>query len=422
VVFIFGTTFAFTYLLTKTLNNQEKSSKGLGLIASLRRVEMSIIEITDEQQMIRDVARDFAQNEIKPIAAEIDREGRFPADLVKKMGELGFMGIFIPVEYGGSGMDTLTYVLALEEICKACASTGVIMSAHSSLACNPILRFGTEEQKREYLTPLAKGEKLGCFSLSEPAAGSDAGSIRTTAVKDGKYYVINGTKNWVTNGPQADVIVLFTSVDLSKKHHGVTAFIVDKQTPGIVVGKVEHKLGIKASGTSQLIFEDCRVPVQNRLGEEGEGFKIAMQTLDGGRIGIGTQAVGIAQAALEEAARYSKEREAFGQLISNFQGIQFMIADMATRIEAARLLVWQAAIMKDRKVKFTKQSAMAKLFASETAMWVTTKAIQIHGGYGYTTDYPAERHFRDAKITEIYEGTSEIQRIVIANEVLKEFS
>jgi butyryl-CoA dehydrogenase len=381
---------------------------------------MSIIELTDEQQMIQDVARDFAQNEIKPVAGELDREGRFPSELVRKMGELGFMGIFVPEHYGGSGMDTLSYVLALEEICKACASTGVVMSVNNSLVCEPIYRFGTEEQKKNYLSLLAKGEKLGCFSLSEPAAGSDAGSLKTTAVKDGKYYVINGTKNWITNGPEADVIVLFTSADLSKKHHGVTAFIVDKQTPGIVVGKLEHKLGIRASSTSQIIFEDCRVPVQNRLGEEGEGFRIAMQTLDSGRIGIGAQAVGIAQAALEEAVRYSKEREAFGQLISNFQGIQFMIADMATRIEAARLLVWQAARMKDRKMKFSKQSAMAKLFASETAMWVTTKAIQIHGGYGYTTDYPVERHFRDAKITEIYEGTSEIQRIVIANQVLKE--
>ncbi|KRT65396.1 MAG: butyryl-CoA dehydrogenase, partial [Candidatus Dadabacteria bacterium CSP1-2] len=383
---------------------------------------MSIIELTDEQQMIRDVARDFAENEIKPLASELDREGRFPAELVKKMAELGFMGIFIPEEYGGGGMDTLSYVLALEEICKACASTGVVMSVNNSLVADPIYRFGTEEQKKKYLLPLAKGEKLGCFSLSEPAAGSDAGSIITTAVKNGEYYIVNGTKNWVTNGPEADVIILFASTDLSKRHQAVTAFIVDKETPGIIVGKVEHKLGIRASSTSQLIFDGCRVPIENRLGEEGLGFKIAMQTLDGGRIGIGSQAVGIAQAALDEAVSYSKEREAFSQPIYSFQGIQFMLADMATRIEASRLLVWQAARMKDRKMKFTKQAAMAKLFASETAMWVTTKAIQIHGGYGYTTDYPAERHFRDAKITEIYEGTSEIQRIVIANQVLKEYS
>ncbi len=387
----------------------------------VQRERMSIIELTDEQQMIRDLARDFAVNEIKPIASELDKEGKFPKDLVKKMADLGFMGIFISEGYGGSGMDTLSYVLALEEICKACASTGVIMSVNNSLVCEPIYKFGTEEQKKRYLPPLAKGEKLGCFSLSEPAAGSDAGSIKATAVRDGNHYVIHGTKNWVTNGPEADVIILFASTDISKMHQGVTVFIVDKEAQGIVVGKVEHKLGIRASSTSQIIFDGCRVPIQNRLGDEGEGFKIAMNTLDGGRIGIGAQAVGIAQVALEEAVTYSKEREAFSQPISNFQGIQFMLADMATRIEAARLLVWQAAIMKDRKMKFTKQAAMAKLFASETAMWVTTKAIQIHGGYGYTTDYPIERHFRDAKITEIYEGTSEIQRIVIANQVLKGF-
>jgi alkylation response protein AidB-like acyl-CoA dehydrogenase len=385
-------------------------------------ISMNMIELTDEQQMIRDVARDFAVNEIKPFASELDKQGKFPQDLVKKMGDLGFMGIFIPEGYGGSGMDTMSYVLALEEICKACASTGVIMSVNNSLVCEPIYGFGNEEQKKKYLLPLAKGEKLGCFSLSEPAAGSDAGSIKTAAVRDGKYYVIDGTKNWVTNGPEADVIILFASIDSSKRHHGLTAFIVDKKTQGIVVGKVEQKLGIRASSTSQIIFDGCKVPIQNRLGEEGEGFKIAMQTLDGGRIGIGTQAVGIAQAAFEETVRYSKEREAFSQPISGFQGIQFMLADMATRIEAARLLVWQAARLKDRKMRFTKQAAMAKLFASEAAMWVATKAIQIHGGYGYTTDYPVERHFRDAKITEIYEGTSEIQRIVIANQVLKEFS
>jgi butyryl-CoA dehydrogenase len=383
---------------------------------------MSIIELADEQRMIRDVARDFAENEIKPVAGELDKGGKFPTELVRKLGELGFMGIFVPEEYGGSGMDTFSYVLALEEICKACASTGVIMSVNNSLVCEPIFRFGTEDQKRKYLPPLAKGEKLGCFSLSEPAAGSDAGNIKTTAVRKGEYYIINGTKNWVTNGPEADIIVLFTSVDLSKKHRGITAFIVEKKFPGVIVGKKEDKLGIKASSTSQLIFEGCRVPVQNRLGQEGEGFKIAMQTLDGGRIGIACQAVGIAQAAFEESVRYSQERESFGKQISKFQAIQFMLADMATRIEASRLLVWQAARMKDRNMKFTKHSAMAKVFASETAMWVTTKAIQIHGGYGYTTDYPVERHFRDAKITEIYEGTSEIQRIVIATEVLKEFS
>lgn len=383
---------------------------------------MGIIELTDEQQMIRDLAMDFAKNEIKPVSGDLDREGRFPSELVRRLGELGFMGIFIPEEYGGSGLDTFSYVLALEEICKACASTGVIMSVNNSLVCEPILRFGTEKQKQKYLPPLSRGEKLGCFSLSEPAAGSDAGSITATAIRDGDHYVINGTKNWVTNGPEADVIILFASIDPSKRHKGITAFIVEKETPGVIVGRREQKLGIKASSTSQLIFEECHVPAQNRLGEEGQGFKIAMQTLDAGRIGIGAQAVGIAQAAFEEAVRYSKERESFGRRISEFQGIQFMLADMATRIEAARLLVWQAALMKDRGARITKEAAMAKLFSSETAMWVTTKAIQIHGGYGYTIDYPVERHFRDAKITEIYEGTSEIQRIVIASRVLEEFS
>lgn len=383
---------------------------------------MSIVELTEEQRMIREVAREFAENEIEPVVSQLDRESKFPMEIVRKLGELGFMGMFVPEEYGGSGMDTFSYVLALEEISKAWASVGTIMSAHNSLVCWPLLRFGTEEQKEEYLIPLAKGEKIGCFSLSEPDAGSDAGSIKTTAVRDGKYYVINGTKNWVTNGPQADVIVVFTSIDVSKRHRGITAFVVGKGTPGVVVGKKEDKLGIKASSTSQLIFERCRVPAQNRLGEEGEGFKVAMETLDGGRIGIGTQAVGIAQAAFEESVRYSQERQTFGKPISKLQAIQFMLADMAAQIEAARLLVWQAAMMKDRKMKFIKQASMAKLFASETAMWVTTKAIQIHGGYGYTTDYPVERYFRDAKITEIYEGTSEIQRITIANEVLKEFA
>ncbi|GBD39298.1 Acyl-CoA dehydrogenase [bacterium HR37] len=382
---------------------------------------MSIIELTEEQRMVRDTAREFAESEIKPVAARLDKEGRFPSEIVKKLAELGFMGIFIPEHYGGSGMDTLTYVLALEEISKACASTGTIMSVNNSLVCDPIYTFGTEEQKNKYLIPLARGELLGCFSLSEPAAGSDAGSIRTTAVRDGNYYIINGTKNWVTNGPEADIIILFASTDLSKKHRGISAFIVEKETPGVIVGKVEDKLGIRASSTSQIIFEDCRVPVDNRLGEEGQGFKIAMQTLDGGRIGIGAQAVGIAQAAFEDSIRYSKQRESFGQPISEFQAIQFMLADMATRIEASRLLVWQAAVMKDKKLNLTKYSSMAKLYASETAMWVTTKAIQIHGGYGYTTDYPVERYFRDAKITEIYEGTSEIQRLVIARRVLNEY-
>jgi alkylation response protein AidB-like acyl-CoA dehydrogenase len=311
-------------------------------------------------------------------------------------------------------------MLALEEISKGCASTGAIMSVNNSLVCAPINTFGTEDQKKSFLTELASGKKLGCFMLSEPEAGSDAASMKTTAVLSGDHYLLNGTKSWITNGAEADFAIVFASTDKSLKHKGVSAFIVNMRTPGVNIGKLEDKLGIRATSTAQIFFEDCKVPLDNILGSGGDGFKIALHTLDGGRIGIAAQAVGIAQAALEESVRYAKERKAFGKAISDFQGLQFMIADMATRIEASRLLVWQAAVMKDKGMKYGKQSAMAKLFAAETAMWVTTKAIQIHGGYGYTTDYPVERYFRDAKITEIYEGTSEIQRIVIARETLKE--
>jgi butyryl-CoA dehydrogenase len=311
-------------------------------------------------------------------------------------------------------------MLALEEICKGCASTGAIMSVNNSLVCAPINTFGTEVQKKSFLTELASGKKLGCFMLSEPEAGSDAASMKTTAILDGDNYILNGTKSWISNGAEADIALVFASTDKDLKHKGVSAFIVDMKTPGVNVGKLEDKLGIRATSTAQIFFEDCKVPRDNLIGSEGEGFKIALHTLDGGRIGIAAQAVGIAQAALEESVKYAKERKAFGKTISDFQGLQFMIADMATKTEASRLLVWQAAVMKDKCMKYGKQSAMAKLFAAETAMWVTTKAIQIHGGYGYTTDYPVERYFRDAKITEIYEGTSEIQRIVIAREALKE--
>lgn len=381
---------------------------------------MSIVKLTEEQGLIQKTARDFSVNEIKPVAAMYDREGRFPGEIIDKLGELGFMGIMVPEEYGGSGFDCLTYVIALEEIAVSCASTAIIMSVNNSLVCDPILAFGSEKQKRSYLPDLSAGRKLGCFALSEAEAGSDPASMRTSAVKKGKSYIINGSKSWITNGAEADVMILIAATDPSKKHHGISAFIIDMDTPGVKIGKLEHKLGIKASSTAQIYFEDCKVPDTALLGEEGDGFKIAMATLDGGRIGVAAQAVGIARAALEEAARYSKERKAFGKPISNFQGLQFMIADMATRIEASRLLTWQSAVMKDRKENYVKKSAMAKLFSSETAMWVTTKAIQIHGGYGYTVDYPVERFFRDAKITEIYEGTSEIQRNVIARETLKE--
>lgn len=383
---------------------------------------MSIITLTEEQDLIKMTARDFAAREVRPKAAENDREGKFPKRLVDKMGELGFMGMMVPEEYGGSGLGCVSYVIALEEICAACASTGIIMSVNNSLVCSPILAFGSEKQKKAYLPDLAGGKKLGCFSLSEPDAGSDPASMRTIALRKNDSYVINGTKAWITNGAEADVMVLIAATDPSKGHHGISAFIIDMDTPGVNIGKLEHKLGIKATSTAQIYFEDCKVPRSAMIGQEGDGFKIAMATLDGGRIGVATQAVGIARAALEEAVRYSKERQAFGKTISSFQGLQFMIADMATRLEASRLLTLQAAVMKDKHMNYSRESAMAKLYAAETAMWVTTKAIQIHGGYGYTVDYPVERFFRDAKITEIYEGTSEIQRVVIARETLREIA
>lgn len=381
---------------------------------------MSTISLSEEQRMVQNTAKEFTANEIKPVAAINDKEHKFPKDIVDKLGSLGFMGMSVPEQYGGSGLDFFSYILALEEICKGCASTGTIMSVNNSLVCGPLKTFGSEDQKSTFLRELASGNKLGCFMLSEPEAGSDAASMKTTAKLESDHYILNGTKSWITNGAEADIAIVFATTDKNLKHKGVSAFIVDMKSEGVSVGKLEDKLGIRATSTAQIFFEDCKVPKENLLGEAGDGFKIALHTLDGGRIGIAAQAVGIAQAALEESARYANERKAFGKAISNFQGLQFMIADMATKVEASRLLVWQAAMMKDRGAKYSKQSAMAKLFAAETAMWVTTKAIQIHGGYGYTTDYPVERYFRDAKITEIYEGTSEIQRIVIARETLKE--
>jgi len=380
--------------------------------------------LNEEHKMIRDMARDFAQSEIAPIAAEIDESAAFPTDTVKKMGELGFMGIEIPEEYGGTGMDTLSYVLAMIEISKACASHGAIMSVNNSLVCHGIHKYGTEEQKRAFLMPLASGEKLGSYSLTEPQAGSDPANMRCTAVYDAgaDEYVINGLKAWVTSGPVADYIILFAMTDMSQGHRGISAFIVDTQLPGFSPGKVEPKLGIRASHTSELVFEDYRLPASYRLGKEGLGFKVALSILDAGRIGIAAQAVGIAEAAYEAARDYAKEREQFGQPIAEFQAIQWMLADMKTRIEASRLLTYQAAMAKDEAEKsggrYSLEAAMAKLFASETAMWVTTKAVQIYGGNGYSKEYPVERHFRDAKITEIYEGTSEIQRLVIARSIL----
>jgi alkylation response protein AidB-like acyl-CoA dehydrogenase len=373
--------------------------------------------------MIRKVARDFAQEKIAPIAAEFDESGEFPRETIRKMGEMGFMGIEVPEAYGGAGMDTLSYVLALEEICKADAAHGVVMSVNNSLYAYGIIHFGTEEQKQKFLRPVASGQAIGAYSLTEPMSGSDAGTMRSRAVRDGDFYILNGRKSWVTSGPVAGYIVVFMMTEPEKKHKGITAFIVDaKNTPGFSCGKKEPKLGIRASATSELLFENARLPAANRLGAEGEGFKIAMTVLDAGRIGIASQSLGIAEAAYEASLAYAREREAFGQKIGEFQGISFKLADMKTRIEASRLLVYNAALAKERAKKtgerFSLEAAMAKLFASETAMFVAHAAVQIHGGMGYSKELPVERYFRDAKITEIYEGTSEIQRLVISRSEL----
>ncbi len=376
--------------------------------------------ITEEHKMIQEEARRFAQREIAPIAAEFDERGEFPLETVRKMGELGFMGIEVPEEYGGIGLDTLAYSLALTEICKADASHGTIMSVNNSLFCHGIMKFGTEEQKRNYVTPVASGQKIGAYSLTEPMSGSDAGTMRSRAVLNeaGTHYVINGRKSWVTSAPYADYIVLFTMTRPELKHKGVTAFIIETDKPGFTRGKKEPKLGIRASATSEIIFDNYECPVENRLGAEGEGFKIAMTVLDAGRIGIASQALGIAEAALAASVAYAQEREAFGKKIGQFQMIQQKLADMKTRVEASRLLIYQACLAKMASEasgrRYSLESSMAKLFASETAMWVTTQAVQIHGGMGYSKEMPLERYFRDAKITEIYEGTSEIQRMVIA--------
>ncbi|MBI3017032.1 MAG: acyl-CoA dehydrogenase [Deltaproteobacteria bacterium] len=375
--------------------------------------------LLEEHRMTQQTARDVAQKEIAPHASEWSHSGTFPKSAIQKLAKLGLMGVCVPEEYGGSGLDHFSYILALEEIAVACASTAVIMSVNNSLVCEPLKLFGSETQKKTFLTPLAQGKKLGCFCLSEPNAGSDAGNQQTVAVKKGDRYLLSGTKNFITNGPQADFAIVFAVTDKTQKKKSVSAFIVDKHQKGVEVGKVEKKMGIQASGCCQLIFNETEVPIQNLLGSEGEGYKIALRTLDGGRIGIGAQAVGIARAAFEAASSYAKERHQFGKPIAEFQAIQWILADMATQIEAARLLVHQAAYLNDQGRPFTKEAAMAKLFASETAMKVTTDAVQVYGGYGYSKEYPVERFFRDAKITEIYEGTSEIQRLVIAAQVLK---
>lgn len=377
-------------------------------------------ELTADQKQIRDLTREFAQNEIVPVAPTFDASGEFPYATIKKMGELGLMGIEIPTEYGGAGLDTLCYVLAMEEISKADAAHGTIMSVNNSLFCNGLYKFGTPQQKQTYLVPVASGEKIGAYSLTEPQSGSDAGNMRTRAALNGGEYVVNGHKSWVTSGPVADFILLFAMVNPELKHKGTAAFLVDTTKPGFARGKVEPKLGIRASATCELFFDNYHVPPDARLGQEGDGFKIAMTILDAGRIGIAAQAVGIAQAAFEASVKYARARQAFGSPIGEFEAVQWMLADMATRIEAARLLTYNAALKKSRGEKFTREASIAKLYASETAMWVTTKAIQIHGGMGYSKELPIERYFRDAKITEIYEGTSEIQRIVIARETLKQ--
>ncbi len=376
-------------------------------------------KLSEEQEMIRKTVRDFAESEVAPKAGPMDEAEEYDYTLWDKMAEMGLTGIPFPEEYEGAGMDNVCYAIAVEELSRVCASTGVLISAHTSLCAWPIYAFGTEEQKQKYLVPLASGKKIGALGLTEPSAGSDAGSVKTSAVLDGDEYVLNGSKIFITNGEKADIYVIIASTDKTKGHRGTAAFIVEKGTPGFTFGKKEHKMGIRASSTYELVFENCRVPRENLLGEDGKGFKIALMTLDGGRIGIAAQALGIAQGAFDEALKYSKVREQFGKPISSFQGLQWMLADMATRIEAARLLVYKAAYLKDQGEPYSKESAMAKLFASECAMWVTTKAVQIFGGYGYTREYPVERMMRDAKITEIYEGTSEVQRIVIAANLLK---
>jgi butyryl-CoA dehydrogenase len=378
------------------------------------------LDLTPEQKLIRDTARAFATQEVLPQAAAIDREHRFPKELVAKMGELGLMGVAVPEAWGGAGMDTVSYALALEEISRACASTGVIMSVLNSLVCDPILRFGSEAQKKRWLPVLAGGKALGCFALSEPEAGSDASAQRTTAVRHGDGYVINGTKNFITNGPVADVVLLFATTDPAKKSRGISAFLVPTDTPGLKIGASDDKLGIRGAPSAQIFFTDCAVGADAMLGPEGDGFKVAMTTLDGGRIGIAAQAVGIARAAFEDATKYALERKTFGQPIAEHQAIQFKLADMCTEIDAARLLVWRAAVKKDSGGKYTSEASMAKLYASEAANRAAKEAVQIFGGYGYLTDFPVERHFRDAKITEIYEGTSEIQRLVIASALLKD--
>ncbi len=376
-------------------------------------------ELTSEEKLVQETAREFAQKELKPIASEIDKNHKIPDEIIKKLSELGFFGVYIPEEYGGAGLSFLSYILVVEEISKVCASTGVLISAHTSLACNPILAFGSEQQKKKYLTPLAKGEKIGCVLLTEPEAGSDVANISTTVEEKEDSYVINGNKIFVTNGGYRDYGILFATFDKSLRHKGISAFIVDLSKDGIELQRNEEKMGIRGTYTSAFAFDNLKIPKENLLGKQGEGFKIGMDLLDGGRIGIAAQALGIAEGAFERALEYSKERKQFGRTISSFQAIQFKLADMAMRIEASKLLVYESAWLKDNNKNFIIESSMAKAYASETATYVTKEAMQIFGGYGYITEYEIERMYRDAKITEIYEGTNEIQRIVISKMMFK---
>jgi butyryl-CoA dehydrogenase len=379
-----------------------------------------MFKLSETHEEIRKMSRAFADKELKPVAAKLDREHLYPKEQVKKLAELGLMGVAVPEADGGTGLDNLAYAIAMEEVSRGCASTGVVMSVNNSLYCDPVMKFANAEQKKTWLAPFANGSKLGCFALSEPGNGSDAGAASCTATMVGDEWELNGTKAWITNGYEADAAVVFATTDRGLKHKGISAFLVPMPTKGLSLGKKEDKLGIRASSTCNLIFEGCRLPKANLLGELGQGFKIAMGTLDGGRIGIAAQALGIAQAALDVSIEYAKERKAFGEPIAKLQAIQFKLADMAMRVEGARLLTWRAATLKDSGAKFTKEAAMAKLAASETATFVAHQAIQIFGGNGYVTEFPVERHYRDARITEIYEGTSEIQRLVIAGQVLKD--
>ncbi len=379
------------------------------------------LELNEEQKLLQQTVREFANSEVKPLAREIDETGKFPRETFRKAAELGLTGVAIPEEEGGAGFDHVAYSIVIEEISRVCASTGVILSVQNSLYCDPIHRFGTPEQKKKFLLPFSRGEKIGCYALTEPQAGSNAAALQTKAILKGDKYILNGTKAWITNGGAADAAIVYVNTEPAKGEKGITALVVERGTPGFAVGKEEKKLGINATACTELSFTDCEVPVANRIGVEGEGYKVALSTLDGGRIGIAAQACGIAQGAFEQALAYSQQRMAFGHPISNFQAIQFMLADMATEIDAARILIRKAAWKQDTGGRFSMEAAIAKLFASEMSTRVTHKAIQVHGGYGYSREYPVERMYRDARITEIYEGTSEIQRLVIAAWVLKSY-